>query len=45
MLMSRALGQKHRSKWHTEYAKVIQNMLVEKQQTHQYLACHHVNSR
>ena len=32
-------GQKHESKCGK------QNMLIEKQQTHQYLACHHVNSR
>ena len=39
MLMSRVRGQKHQSKYS------IQNILIEKQQTHQYLACHHVNSR
>ena len=39
MLMSRVRGQKHQSKCSK------QNMLIEKQQTYQYLACHHVNSR
>ena len=37
--MSRVRGQKHQSKCS------MQNILIEKQQTHQYLACHHVNSR